>query len=148
MDSTGPVFYPMRASGVVFFFFMLVNSGVGSCQLLICFLPLSQHLALVSRHLLYLVFIKKIKISNYENLFAYIFQITQNSREQPMSEKCKIELITYFIIWKAWLVLEVIFSCLYLFLQYNNTADGVYKVFNGKDDISKVAIIDTYKGKK
>uniref|UniRef100_A0A8C6CIV1 Platelet glycoprotein 4 n=1 Tax=Moschus moschiferus TaxID=68415 RepID=A0A8C6CIV1_MOSMO len=37
---------------------------------------------------------------------------------------------------------------LYVFLQYNNTADGVYKVFNGKDDISKVAIIDTYKGKK
>lgn len=32
--------------------------------------------------------------------------------------------------------------------QYNNTSDGVYKVFNGKDDISKVAIIDTYKGKK
>ena len=37
---------------------------------------------------------------------------------------------------------------LYVFLQYNNTADGVYKVFNGKDDISKVGIIDTYKGKK
>lgn len=65
-----------------------------------------------------------------------------------MSEKCKSKLITYFIIWKAWLVLEVTFSCMYLFLQYNNTADGVYKVFNGKDDISKVAIIDTYKGKK
>ena len=94
---------------------MLVNSGVGSCQLLICFLPLSQHLALVSRHLLYLVFIKILKISNYENLFAYIFQITQNSCEQLMSEKCKIELITYFIIWKAWLVLEVIFSCMNLF---------------------------------
>lgn len=37
---------------------------------------------------------------------------------------------------------------LYGSLQYNNTADGVYKVFNGKDDISKVARIDTYKGKK
>uniref|UniRef100_A0A2K5RN87 Platelet glycoprotein 4 n=1 Tax=Cebus imitator TaxID=2715852 RepID=A0A2K5RN87_CEBIM len=35
-----------------------------------------------------------------------------------------------------------------LFYPYNNTADGVYKVFNGKDDISKVAIIDTYKGKR
>ncbi|KAF4020029.1 hypothetical protein G4228_011808 [Cervus hanglu yarkandensis] len=35
-----------------------------------------------------------------------------------------------------------------VFYPYNNTADGVYKVFNGKDDISKVAIIDTYKGKK
>lgn len=35
-----------------------------------------------------------------------------------------------------------------LFYPYNNTADGVYKVFSGKDDISKVAIIDTYKGKK
>lgn len=35
-----------------------------------------------------------------------------------------------------------------LFYPYNNTADGVYKVFNGKDDISKVAIIDSYKGKK
>uniref|UniRef100_A0A2K5RN53 Platelet glycoprotein 4 n=1 Tax=Cebus imitator TaxID=2715852 RepID=A0A2K5RN53_CEBIM len=34
------------------------------------------------------------------------------------------------------------------FPYYNNTADGVYKVFNGKDDISKVAIIDTYKGKR
>ncbi|XP_004676950.1 PREDICTED: platelet glycoprotein 4 [Condylura cristata] len=35
-----------------------------------------------------------------------------------------------------------------LFYPYNDTADGVYKVFNGKDNISKVAIIDTYKGKK
>ncbi|XP_068828641.1 platelet glycoprotein 4-like [Capricornis sumatraensis] len=35
-----------------------------------------------------------------------------------------------------------------VFYPYNNTADGVYKVFNGKDDISKAAIIDTYKGKK
>uniref|UniRef100_A0A8D0PKN7 Platelet glycoprotein 4 n=2 Tax=Sus scrofa TaxID=9823 RepID=A0A8D0PKN7_PIG len=35
-----------------------------------------------------------------------------------------------------------------VFYPYNNTSDGVYKVFNGKDDISKVAIIDTYKGKK
>uniref|UniRef100_A0A8C5URJ7 Platelet glycoprotein 4 n=1 Tax=Microcebus murinus TaxID=30608 RepID=A0A8C5URJ7_MICMU len=35
-----------------------------------------------------------------------------------------------------------------LFYPYNNTADGVYKVFNGKDNISNVAIIDTYKGKK
>uniref|UniRef100_A0A8C9E902 Platelet glycoprotein 4 n=1 Tax=Phocoena sinus TaxID=42100 RepID=A0A8C9E902_PHOSS len=32
-----------------------------------------------------------------------------------------------------------------VFYPYHNTADGVYKVFNGKDDISKVAIIDTYK---
>uniref|UniRef100_A0A2K5C2A0 Platelet glycoprotein 4 n=1 Tax=Aotus nancymaae TaxID=37293 RepID=A0A2K5C2A0_AOTNA len=35
-----------------------------------------------------------------------------------------------------------------LFYPYNNTADGVYKVFNGKGNISKVAIIDTYKGKR
>ncbi|XP_006834410.1 PREDICTED: platelet glycoprotein 4-like isoform X2 [Chrysochloris asiatica] len=35
-----------------------------------------------------------------------------------------------------------------VFYPYNNTADGVYKVFNGKDNISNVAIIDTYKGKK
>uniref|UniRef100_A0A8C3YTZ6 Platelet glycoprotein 4 n=1 Tax=Catagonus wagneri TaxID=51154 RepID=A0A8C3YTZ6_9CETA len=35
-----------------------------------------------------------------------------------------------------------------VFYPYNNTLDGVYKVYNGKDDISKVAIIDTYKGKK
>ncbi|XP_037366779.1 platelet glycoprotein 4 [Talpa occidentalis] len=35
-----------------------------------------------------------------------------------------------------------------VFYPYNDTVDGVYKVFNGKDDISKVAIIDTYKGKK
>uniref|UniRef100_A0AC11AQA1 Uncharacterized protein n=1 Tax=Ovis aries TaxID=9940 RepID=A0AC11AQA1_SHEEP len=35
-----------------------------------------------------------------------------------------------------------------VFYPYNNTADGIYKVFNGKDDISKVAIIDTYKGRK
>uniref|UniRef100_A0A8C3YU23 Platelet glycoprotein 4 n=1 Tax=Catagonus wagneri TaxID=51154 RepID=A0A8C3YU23_9CETA len=34
-----------------------------------------------------------------------------------------------------------------VFYPYNNTLDGVYKVYNGKDDISKVAIIDTYKGK-
>lgn len=35
-----------------------------------------------------------------------------------------------------------------VFFPYNDTADGVYTVFNGKDDISKVAVIDTYKGKK
>ncbi|KAG8508454.1 Platelet glycoprotein 4 [Galemys pyrenaicus] len=35
-----------------------------------------------------------------------------------------------------------------VFYPYNDTADGVYKVFTGKDDISKVAIIDTYKDKK
>ncbi|XP_003782854.1 platelet glycoprotein 4-like [Otolemur garnettii] len=35
-----------------------------------------------------------------------------------------------------------------VFYPYNNTADGVYKIFSGKDDISKVAIIETYKGKK
>uniref|UniRef100_A0A8C6CGE4 Platelet glycoprotein 4 n=1 Tax=Moschus moschiferus TaxID=68415 RepID=A0A8C6CGE4_MOSMO len=40
------------------------------------------------------------------------------------------------------------FTILNLAVAYNNTADGIYKVFNGKDDISKVAIIDTYKGKK
>ncbi|XP_072821233.1 platelet glycoprotein 4-like isoform X4 [Vicugna pacos] len=40
------------------------------------------------------------------------------------------------------------FTVLNLAVAYNNTADGVYKVFTGKDNISKVAIIDTYKGKK
>ncbi|XP_028633958.1 platelet glycoprotein 4 isoform X1 [Grammomys surdaster] len=35
-----------------------------------------------------------------------------------------------------------------VFYPYNNTVDGVYKVFNGKDNISKVAIIDSYKGKR
>uniref|UniRef100_A0A8C9EA71 Platelet glycoprotein 4 n=1 Tax=Phocoena sinus TaxID=42100 RepID=A0A8C9EA71_PHOSS len=40
------------------------------------------------------------------------------------------------------------FTVLNLAVAYNNTADGVYKVFSGKDNISKVAIIDTYKGKK
>uniref|UniRef100_A0A2K5JY08 Platelet glycoprotein 4 n=1 Tax=Colobus angolensis palliatus TaxID=336983 RepID=A0A2K5JY08_COLAP len=40
------------------------------------------------------------------------------------------------------------FTVLNLAVAYNNTADGVYKVFNGKDSISKVAIIDTYKGKR
>ncbi|XP_036102703.1 platelet glycoprotein 4 isoform X3 [Molossus molossus] len=35
-----------------------------------------------------------------------------------------------------------------VFFPYNNTVDGVYKVFSGKDDVTKVAIIDTYKGKK
>lgn len=35
-----------------------------------------------------------------------------------------------------------------LFYPYNNTVDGVYKVNSGKDDISKVAIIEKYKGKK
>ncbi|XP_006834411.1 PREDICTED: platelet glycoprotein 4-like isoform X3 [Chrysochloris asiatica] len=40
------------------------------------------------------------------------------------------------------------FTVLNLAVVYNNTADGVYKVFNGKDNISNVAIIDTYKGKK
>ncbi|PNJ58369.1 CD36 isoform 12 [Pongo abelii] len=40
------------------------------------------------------------------------------------------------------------FTVLNLAVAYNNTADGVYKVFNGKDNINKVAIIDTYKGKR
>uniref|UniRef100_A0A5F9CYW8 Platelet glycoprotein 4 n=1 Tax=Oryctolagus cuniculus TaxID=9986 RepID=A0A5F9CYW8_RABIT len=40
------------------------------------------------------------------------------------------------------------FTVLNLAVAYNNTVDGVYKVFNGKDNISKVAIIDTYKGKR
>uniref|UniRef100_A0A2K5C2D6 Platelet glycoprotein 4 n=1 Tax=Aotus nancymaae TaxID=37293 RepID=A0A2K5C2D6_AOTNA len=40
------------------------------------------------------------------------------------------------------------FTVLNLAVAYNNTADGVYKVFNGKGNISKVAIIDTYKGKR
>lgn len=35
-----------------------------------------------------------------------------------------------------------------VFVPYNDTADGLYTVFNGKDDISKVALIDTYKGEK
>uniref|UniRef100_A0A6I8NH71 Platelet glycoprotein 4 n=1 Tax=Ornithorhynchus anatinus TaxID=9258 RepID=A0A6I8NH71_ORNAN len=35
-----------------------------------------------------------------------------------------------------------------VFYPYNNTADGEYKIFTGKDDISKVAIIDTYKDKR
>uniref|UniRef100_A0A8C6CFN2 Platelet glycoprotein 4 n=1 Tax=Moschus moschiferus TaxID=68415 RepID=A0A8C6CFN2_MOSMO len=38
------------------------------------------------------------------------------------------------------------FTVLNLAVAYNNTADGVYKIFSGKDDISKVARIDTYKG--
>lgn len=37
---------------------------------------------------------------------------------------------------------------LYISFQYNNTVDGVYKVFSGKDNINQVAIIDTYKGQK
>uniref|UniRef100_A0A2K6F9I0 Platelet glycoprotein 4 n=1 Tax=Propithecus coquereli TaxID=379532 RepID=A0A2K6F9I0_PROCO len=40
------------------------------------------------------------------------------------------------------------FTVLNLAVAYNNTVDGVYKVFSGKDNISKVAIIDTYKGKR
>ncbi|CAO2617186.1 Platelet glycoprotein 4 [Lemmus lemmus] len=35
-----------------------------------------------------------------------------------------------------------------VFYPYNDTADGVYKVFNGKDNINKVAIIESYKGKR
>lgn len=35
-----------------------------------------------------------------------------------------------------------------VFYPYNNTFDGVYTVHSGKDNISNVAIIDTYKGKK
>uniref|UniRef100_A0A8C0MWN5 Platelet glycoprotein 4 n=2 Tax=Canis lupus familiaris TaxID=9615 RepID=A0A8C0MWN5_CANLF len=35
-----------------------------------------------------------------------------------------------------------------VFYPYNNTVDGVYSVFSGKDNVSQVAIIDTYKGKK
>lgn len=35
-----------------------------------------------------------------------------------------------------------------MFYPHHNTSDGVYKVFSGKNDASKVAIIDSYKGKK
>ncbi|XP_034522946.1 platelet glycoprotein 4 [Ailuropoda melanoleuca] len=35
-----------------------------------------------------------------------------------------------------------------VFYPYNNTADGVYTVFSGKDNINQVAVIDTYKGKR
>ncbi|XP_054979788.1 platelet glycoprotein 4-like [Sorex araneus] len=39
-------------------------------------------------------------------------------------------------------------STIGLLYPYNNTADGVYRVFTGKGNVSKVAIIDTYKGQK
>lgn len=39
-------------------------------------------------------------------------------------------------------------STIGVFYPYNDTVDGVYKVFNGKDNISKVAIIDSYKGQR
>lgn len=32
--------------------------------------------------------------------------------------------------------------------QYNGTYDGYYTVYNGKDDISKVGIIDMWRGKR
>uniref|UniRef100_A0A8C3YUF0 Platelet glycoprotein 4 n=1 Tax=Catagonus wagneri TaxID=51154 RepID=A0A8C3YUF0_9CETA len=35
-----------------------------------------------------------------------------------------------------------------MFYPHHNTSDGVYKIFSGKDNVSKVAIIDSYKGKK
>ncbi|XP_053321452.1 platelet glycoprotein 4 [Spea bombifrons] len=35
-----------------------------------------------------------------------------------------------------------------VFYPYNNTADGPYTVYNGKDDIKKVAIIDRYRGER
>lgn len=37
------------------------------------------------------------------------------------------------------------FLCL---LQYNGTSDGLYRVYNGKEDISKTAIIESYKNKR
>nr|XP_057933410.1 platelet glycoprotein 4 [Doryrhamphus excisus] len=35
-----------------------------------------------------------------------------------------------------------------LFSPYNGTYDGYYNIFSGKDDVSKVGIIDTWKGSK
>lgn len=35
-----------------------------------------------------------------------------------------------------------------MFPQYNGTNDGTYNVFNGKDDISKVGLIDRWRGEK
>ncbi|MEE6481440.1 hypothetical protein FKM82_012866 [Ascaphus truei] len=35
-----------------------------------------------------------------------------------------------------------------VFYPYNGTGDGVFNVYNGKDDIKKVAIIDGYKGNR
>lgn len=32
--------------------------------------------------------------------------------------------------------------------QYNGTADGVYTVHTGKDDISKVGVIESWRGNK
>lgn len=37
------------------------------------------------------------------------------------------------------------FLCL---LQYNGTYDGLYRVYTGKEDISKTAIIESYKNKR
>ncbi|KAL8220789.1 UNVERIFIED_CONTAM: hypothetical protein K2H54_054873 [Gekko kuhli] len=34
-----------------------------------------------------------------------------------------------------------------IFLPYNETLDGLYTVYNGKDDISKTALIQSYKNK-
>ncbi|XP_006026688.1 platelet glycoprotein 4 [Alligator sinensis] len=39
-------------------------------------------------------------------------------------------------------------STLGVFYPYNGTSDGSYRVYNGKDDISKTAIIDSYKNKR
>ncbi|NXA30721.1 CD36 protein, partial [Eudromia elegans] len=35
-----------------------------------------------------------------------------------------------------------------VFYPYNGTSDGMYRVFTGKDDISKTAMIETYKNKR
>lgn len=40
------------------------------------------------------------------------------------------------------------FNRFVVLLQYNGTADGIYSVFTGKDDISKVGLIHSWRGKR
>lgn len=46
---------------------------------------------------------------------------------------------------KTWQYFCYPFLCL---LQYNGTSDGLYRVYTGKEDISKTAIIESYKNKR
>lgn len=45
-------------------------------------------------------------------------------------------------------VLLTVFSFFLCLLQYNGTFDGLYRVYTGKEDIRKTAIIESYKNKR
>lgn len=68
----------------------------------------------------------------------------QDIENKNNKERC-IHIRSHWNVWTKNTQTVIVCSCV---LQYNGTSDGSYRVYNGKDDISKTAIIDSYKNKR